>query len=49
MGINLSEFDKREIMNKLAKLYHKLKNLYFFNVLVFLFKKIEKILKNIND
>ena len=49
MGINLSEFDKREIMNKLAKLYHKLKNLFFFNVLVFLFKKIEKILKNIND
>jgi len=49
MGINLTEFDKKEIMNKLAKLYHKLKNLYFFNVLVFLFKKIEKILKNIND
>jgi len=49
MGINLSEFDKKEILNKLAKLYHKLKNLYFFNVLVFLFKKIEKILKNIND
>jgi len=49
MGIHLSTFDKNEIMNKLSKLYHKLKNLYFFNVVIFLFRKIEKISRNIDD
>ena len=49
IGINIGDFDKREMMNKLAKLYHKLKNLYFFNILIFLFKKIEKILQIIYD
>ena len=38
MGIHLSTFDKNEIMNKLSKLYHKLKNLYFFNIVIFLFR-----------
>ena len=49
MGIHLSSFDKNEIMNKLSKLYHKLKNLYFFNIVIFLFRKIEKISRNIDD
>ena len=49
IGINIGDFDKKEIMNKLAKLYHKLKNLYFFNILIFLYKKIEKILQSIYD
>ena len=49
MGIHLSTFDKNEIMNKLSKLYHKLKNLYFFNIVIFLFRKIEKISRNIDD
>ena len=49
IAINIGDFDKKEIMNKLAKLYHKLKNLYFFNILIFLYKKIEKILQNIYD
>ena len=43
MGINLMHSEKIDIMDKLSKLYHKLKNLYFFNVMVFLFNKIEKI------
>ena len=30
-GINLCSNEKIEIMSKLSKLYHKLKNLYFFN------------------
>ncbi len=49
IAINIGDFDKKEIMNKLAKLYHKLKNLYFFNILIFLYKKIEKILQSIYD
>ena len=49
MGINLSSSEFEEMANKLAKLYHKLKNLYFFNMLIFLFKKIEKISKNIDE
>ena len=49
IGINIGDFDKKEIMNKFAKLYHKLKNLYFFNILIFLYKKIEKILQSIYD
>ena len=48
-GINLCSNEKIEIMSKLSKLYHKLKNLYFFNILIFLFKKVEKIIKNIDD
>ena len=28
IAINIGDFDKKEIMNKLAKLYHKLKNIY---------------------
>ena len=48
-GIFLGHDEKIEIMNKLSKLYHKLKNLYFFNMLIFLYKKIEKIIKNIDD
>ena len=49
IGIHLSSFDLNELMDKLAKLYHKLKNLYFFNMTIFLFRKIEKITKNIDD
>ena len=49
IGIHLSSFDLNELMDKLAKLYHKLKNLYFFNMTIFLFRKIEKIAKNIDD
>ena len=49
IGINIGDLDKKEIMNKLAKLYHKLKNLYFFNILIFLYKKIEKILQSIYE
>ena len=48
-GINLCSNEKIEIMSKISKLYHKLKSLYFFNILIFLFKKIEKIIKNIDD
>ena len=48
-GIFLGHDEKIEIMNKLSKLYHKLKNLYFFNMLLFLYKKMEKIIKNIDD
>ena len=47
IGNNLRDTLKIELMNKLAKLYHKLKNLYFFNEMVFIFKKIEKISNNI--
>ena len=49
MGIHLSSFDINELMDKLSKLYHKLKNLYFFNMTIFLFRKIETISKNIDD
>ena len=49
IGIHLSSFDLNELMDKLSKLYHKLKNLYFFNMTIFLFRKIEKITKNIDD
>ena len=48
IGIHLSSSDKEEIMNKLCKLYHKLKNLYFFNTMIYLFRKIEKISDDID-
>ena len=35
-GLNLSLYENKEIENKLSKLYHKLKNLYFFNQMIFL-------------
>ena len=49
MGIHLSSSDLNELMDKLSKLYHKLKNLYFFNMTIFLFRKIESVVKNIDD
>ena len=49
IGIHLSSCDLNELMDKLSKLYHKLKNLYFFNMTIFLFRKIEKVAKNIDD
>lgn len=48
IGIHISNGDQNEIMNKLAKLYHKLKNLYFFNIMIFLFRKIESVSEEIN-
>ena len=48
IGIHISNGDQNEIMNKLAKLYHKLKNLHFFNIMIFLFRKIESVSEEIN-
>jgi hypothetical protein len=30
----------KELQNKLSKLYHKLKNLYFFNLMISLYRKL---------
>ena len=42
-----SEFE--DILDKLSKLYHKLKNLHFFNIMVSLYRKIEKIIHEIDQ
>ena len=38
-----------DILDKLSKLYHKLKNLHFFNIMVSLYRKIEKIIHEIDQ
>ena len=37
------------LQDKLSKLYHKLKNLYFFNIMTSLFRKIESISHEIEN
>ena len=43
----LRDYDIKEIQNRLSKLYHKLKNLYFFNIMISLYRKIESIVHEI--
>ena len=45
--IYLRDSDIKEIQNQLSKLYHKLKNLYFFNIMISLYRKIESIIHEI--
>ena len=40
----LTDYDIKDIQNKLSKLYHKLKNLYFFNIMMSLYRKISSII-----
>ena len=40
----LTDYDIKDIHNKLSKLYHKLKNLYFFNIMISLYRKISSII-----
>ena len=39
----------KELQNKLSKLYHKLKNLYFFNLMISLYRKINSIFHDIEN
>ena len=39
----LSDWQIKDILNQLSQLYHKLKSLYFFNIMVSLYSKIESI------
>ena len=39
----------KELQNKLSKLYHKLKNLYFFNLMIALYRKIYSIFHDIEN
>ena len=39
----------KELQNKLSKLYHKLKNLYFFNLMISLYRKIDSIFHDIEN
>ena len=45
----IKEWQIKDILNLLSKLYHKLKNLYFFNIMVSLYKKIENITHDIDS
>ena len=45
--LELSNSQKKELTNRLLKLYHKLKNLYFFNQMVSLYQKIDSIAHDI--
>ena len=45
----LKSWQIKDILELLSKLYHKLKNLYFFNILVSLYRKIENITHDIDS
>ena len=45
--LELSNPQRKELTNRLLKLYHKLKNLYFFNQMVSLYQKIDSIAHDI--
>ena len=45
----LNEEIINDILNKFAKLYHKLKNLHFFNQMVSLYRKIKRISYELDD
>ena len=44
---SFSDSDLEDIINKLSKLYHKLKNLHFFNIMISLYRKIASIAREI--
>jgi len=45
----LKDFQIMDIFNQLSKLYHKLKNLYFFNIMVSIYRTIENIANDIDS
>ena len=45
--LELSSSQKKELTNRLLKLYHKLKSLYFFNQMISLYQKIDSIAHDI--
>ena len=45
----LKDWQIMDIFNQLSKLYHKLKNLYFFNIMVSIYRTIENIANDIES
>ena len=47
--LHLKDWQTKDILFQLSKLYHKLKNLYFFNIMVSIYRKIENITHDIDS